>query len=293
MASPAGSTIIDLARGLIREELGSDVPSVSDAFMLSFISDADKELLRAFRKGGGNTPSASARETGYTLASDTAINDVAGITSASVTITVDSTTGFAVSGTAVIWDGEAFDIFSYTGITATSFTGVTGIAFDHEDNTEIQAVYVLPTNFKAFRRTEDYGDGVLLNSAPLTYMEAPPNAGRFSIVDDGTNKYLWLYRGASGEASVYYDKTSPTIDTIDDTVSFDEEYTYFYVWRCIEMSLFGRGDYAIIGLAKQKGDAIKLDALKDRNIGRRLRVRQFGSVGDRNFERLAIRESSL
>ena len=50
------------------------------------------------------------------------------ISTASTTIDVDSTTDFAASGTASI-DGDSF---AYTGVTATSFTGVTGISVAHD-----------------------------------------------------------------------------------------------------------------------------------------------------------------
>ena len=291
MANPDCSTIISHARTLIRAESGSDVPAVADAFMVVAIADADVELLRAFRRGGGNAPSAVARETGFTLASETAINDAAGITSASTSITVDSTTGYDSAGAAVVWDGELFDIFYYTGVTATSFTGVTGLAFNHEDSDAIQPLMALPSNFKNFRRSEGYGDGVTLDSG-LTYMEGPPSSGKFSRVDDGTTNYLWLPRGSTGDVGVLYDKISSTVDSVDDTVSFGDEALFYYVWRCIELSLFGRGDFPIITLAKQKGDMAKLDLLKDRNVGRRPRIRQFQSVGTTDYS-LAARENAL
>jgi len=291
MANPLVSEIITRARGLIRAEQGSDVPAVSDDFMISAISDADKELLRAFRGGGGNTPSSIARETGFNLASETAINDVNGVTTASTSITVDSTTGYDSAGAAMFWDKEMFDIFYYTGITATTFTGVTGIQFSHTDNTAIQPLQALPANFKNFRHTEQYGDGVSLNGFPLTYMEGPPLQGKFSMVNDGTTTYLWLFRGSTGTAGVYYDKSGSSITTTGDSVSFYDDSLYFYVWRCIEMCLFGRGEYQTIQIAKQKGDYVKLDVLKDRNNGRRVRVRQFQPVGS-NY-RLALRENAL
>lgn len=54
------------------------------------------------------------------------------ITSTSTTITVDSTTDFASSGSATI-GGDKFD---YTGITATTFTGVTNVDVSHAADTE-------------------------------------------------------------------------------------------------------------------------------------------------------------
>ena len=272
MANPSAETIIGLARDLIRAEGGSDIPAVGTTFLLKVITDVDREVFRAHRRGGGNPPSLVAREDGNDLASETAINDSDGITTSDTTITVDSTTGYDSAGAAVIWNGDKFDIFFYTGITATSFTGVTGLAFSHDDNEAIQPLYALPSNFGSFRRSDEYGDGVMV-SDPLYYREGPPTSGHFSIVDDGTTKYLWLYRDASGEASYIYNKKTDTLDSIDDTISFPADWQFFYAWRCIELGVFGRGDYNLMALAKQKGDSIKLDLLKDRNVGRRVRVR--------------------
>lgn len=278
MANPSAGTIIDLARSLIRAEAGSDVPAVGDIVMLQAITDADKELYRAHRRGGGNTPQDRALETGFTLISETAIDDSSGITSASTSITADSNSFIDSAGASVVWDADMPDIFYYTSKTSTVFSGVTGIAFDHEDNDAIQPLYKLPSNFRSFRRSEEYGDGVQLNGVPLRHTDGPPNQNQFSLVDDGTSKYLWLPRQVTGDASVLFDKTSNTIDSTDDLVSFGQDWLFFYAWRAIELSLFGRGDYEIIAFAKQKGDAAKLDNLKDRNVGRMVRVRQLATT---------------
>ena len=283
-SNPLVSTIIGRARSLISAEAGSDVPTITDDFMTFAVSDADKELLRSFRANGGNTPPAQALETGFTLITDTSINDINGVTTSSTSVTVVSTAGFQSAGAAIFWDKAMFDIFYYTSIDATTFYGVTGIAFSHANSTDIQPLLSLPSNFNGFRHSEEYADGVMLNGSPLTYMDGPPNPGHFSIVDDGTTKYLWLYRGASGNASVYYDKIPNTIATVNDTVSLGEEFMSFYIWRTIELALFGRGEYPIIQMAKQKADQVKLDCLKSQNVGRRVRVRQFGSLKDHSYQ---------
>ena len=258
-------------------ESTSDLPTVSNEFLLLAIAEADKEALRGYRKSGGNAPEARALETGFTLLADTAINDSDGIATTDTTITVDTTTGADSAGAAVVWDNNISDPFFYTGKTSTTFTGVTNIGFAHEDNDAVQFVYALPSNFGQFRRTEAYGDGVQLNGVPLRYMDGPPDPGYFSLLDDGTTKYLWLYRGATGDASVQFDKDSNTIDSTDDLISLPDDWQFFYAWRSIELSLFGRGDYAIIPVAKAKADLLKRDLLMDRNVGRMLRVRQYSS----------------
>jgi hypothetical protein len=291
MPNPSVETVVEIARKLMREESGSDLPVIGDTFMVQAVAQADREALRAYRKGGGNTPVDRALEDGFTIPSETAINDAAGTTTSTVTMTVDSTTGYDASGAAVIWDGDMPDIFFYTGVTATSFTGVTGLAFDHEDNDLIQPLLALPSNVGKFRRSEEHGDGVQLNGNPLGFIDGVPTPGKFSIRDDGTTKYLWLPKGSTGDVSIWFDKDSNTIDSVDDLISLPDDWQFFYAWRCIELALFGRGDYSIIALAKQKGDMEKLDLLKDRNVGRMIRVRKYSQFGERSS--LAYRENAL
>lgn len=288
MANPAVETIVGIARNLLRAEAGSDLPVITDAFMVQAVAEADREALRAFRKGGGNTPVEKALEFGPTLVSDTAANGA--IASGAVTVTVDSTTGFDSAGAGAVWTKNMPDVFFYTSLSATIFSGVTGIGMPHSDNDAVQALYALPSNFGKFRRAEGYGDGVQLNGVGLTFMDGFPFPGHFSMRDDGTTKYLWLPQGSTGDVSVLFDKDSNTIDSTDDLISLPEDWQFFYAWRAIELSLFGRGDYAIIPLAKANGDRIKLDLLKDRNVGRRVRVRTYGTYND---DALAIRENAL
>ena len=97
--------------------------------------------------------------------------------------------------------------------------------------------------------------------------------------DDGTTKYLWLPKGSTGNCSVLFDKDSNTIDSTDDLLSMNDDWLFFYAWRMIELSLFGRGDFAIIPIAKQRADALKLSLLEDRNVGLRVRVQRYQPVG--------------
>ncbi len=290
MAHPSTQDVIDLARALIRGESGSDVPLIQDQYMVLAVAEADREALRAYRKGGGNTPSERALDTGFTLPAETALT--VATTSASTTVSVGTTTGYDASGRAIVWDALMPDQFAYTALTATSFTGVTELAFNHEVGDACQALVALPTNFGRFRRSEEYGDGVQLNGAPLRFMEGPPNPGYFSLVDDGTTKYLWLYRGATGDASVLFDKDSNTIDDIGDLISLPVDWLHFYAWRTAQLSLFGRGDYDIIQIAQANADKAKLDLLKDRNVGRMVRVRRYDRFGGTDYS-LALRENAL
>lgn len=293
MPNPSAETVITLARGLMREDAGSDVPSLTETVMLQSCAAADREALRAYRKGAGNTPVALALEFGPTLASDTQVNNSSGVLTTDVTLTVDSTSGFDAAGAAVLWTKTMPDVFFYTSLTSTVFSGVTGIGSPHGDNDKVQALYALPSNFGGFRQAEGYGDGVQLNGDGLTYMDGNPTQGHFSMRDDGTTKYLWLPVGSSGDVSVLFDKDSNTIDSMDDLVSLPEDWLHFYAWRTIAISLFGRGDYSIIPIADENARKEKLDLLMDRKIGRAVRVRQYGGLRNDWDSTLAFRENAL
>ena len=278
MANPTAETFIGLARNLLKEDSGSDVPVVQDSFMLTALSDGNMKWARAFR-GNGSAPIVFSRETGFDLVSETAINDSAGTTTATTTITVDSTTGYDSAGIAIIWDDDMPDIFAYTGKTATTFTGVTGLAFAHEDNDPIQPAYGLPSNFGYFRKSVEYGDGVQLEGVPLSYMGGFPNPGFFSLHDDGTTKYLILSRQATGSASVLYDKISTTIDSLDDTVDVPTEYQFFLAWHLVAFAYIGReNDYGRMIAAQNESNKILQEDLRDRNVGKKIRPRTFGRV---------------
>ena len=273
MANPSTETIIGIARDLMRAESGSDVPVVSDAFLFKVVSDIDREVKRAFRRGGGNSQIANALEWGASLASETAVNNSNGVATTDTTVTADSYSGYDTAGAFAIWTNDMPDVVFYTSRTTTLASGVTGIGLAHSDNDLIQPLYKLPSNFGQFRRSDDYGDGVQLNGNPLTYMEGPPRPGHFSTRTDGTSTFLWLPKGATGTVAALFDADSDEIDSLSDLIGSGPEWTFFYAWRCIELGVFGRGDYDLMQLAKQKGDSIKLDILKDRNIGRRVRIR--------------------
>lgn len=276
MASSTASTIIGHARNIVRGESGSDAPVLSDAFLLTAISDGNLKWARAFQTTG-SAPIVFQRETGFDLANETAINDSAGTTTSTTTITVDSTTGYDSSGVAVIWDDNMPDIFAYTSVSATTFVGVTGLAFAHEDNDPIQPMYRLPSTFGAFRKSPSYGDGVRLNGVPFFFMGGPPVPGYFSMYDDGTNKFLWLPRDSTSSASVWFDKSSATIDSTDDTVDVPTEFDWFLVWHCVAFIYQGRTDDAnMYQFARAESERLLMEALRNRNIGKKIRTRPMG-----------------
>lgn len=284
MANPTALTIIGLARDLLRSDSGSDVPVIGDSFMLSGLSDANLKWVRAFRKSG-EPPVDFFRETGFDLVADTAVNQSAGIATTDTSFVVDDSDDFeATSGALVIWDDNMPDVVSYTTNTVATetFSGVTGLAFAHEDNDIVQALYKLPTNFGSFREAPTWGDGVLVNGIPHKFIQGPPPSGHFSMYDDGTNKFLWLPRDNTGSASVLYNKVSATIDSTDDTVDVPDEYKFFLVWHLVAFAFIGRsGEAEKMLFAQNESNKLLQEALDDRNTGKKIRTRSFArTTGD-------------
>ena len=280
MASTA-SSIIESAWSILRTSGAStDVPALQEAFMLTLCNQANAEWIRAFRRGSGAGPSTFQQETGFTLVAETSVNQTtiaAGATSFVATLldNFDLT-----NGSAVLWNQVMPDVFQYTTATVATetFSGVTGINFTHSSGDAIQKLYKLPTNFRSFRPSEFYGDGVQLNGMPLRYMNSPPSYGYFSMIDDGTNKWLWLPRQVTGKASVQYEKNSTTITSTSDTVDVPVDSEMFLVWRVVQAASIpknGGQPSQLYAVAKNAANLILLDALNDRNTGNSVRVKQF------------------
>lgn len=286
MANPTASSIIDLARNLLREDSGSDVPVIGDTFLLTAISDGNLKWARRFRSGGV-APIVFQRETGFDLVADTQLNEPGGITTSDNEIIVDNSDNFdTTNGAFVIWDDNLPDLISYTTNTVATetFTGVTNIGFAHEDNDVVQKLYKLPTNFGQFREAPGYGDGVRLNGSGLRFTGGPPDPGFFSMYDDGTNKFLWLPRGASNSASIWYDKNSTTIDSTDDTVDLPEEAQMFLVWHALSLCYVGREqDYGKMIAAKNEANSVLQEFLNDRNFREKIYSRPFNRRSSRDY----------
>ncbi len=283
MANSIANSILESAWALLRTNGSTtDIPALQEESMLKWLSKANMDWMTAFKRGGGSGPLGFLRETGFILAEDTAIDDVNGITSASNSITVDSQSFPDEAGAAIVWDEDLFDIFYYTSQTPTLFSGVTELAFDHDDDDVVQALYKLPATFKEFRAADGYGDGVKIGRFPYFYMEGPPTTGYFSKYDDGTDNYLWLPQGLTGKASVLFNKKSATIDTIDDTVDVPVEHEFFLVWRVIQMATIpkeGAQPSDLYVLAKNEASTILKDALNDKSIRPGVKVRSFRLLG--------------
>lgn len=263
----------------MRSEEGTDLQVLQNEFLYEAIMDGQNRWQDAFQQGGEDQVS-SQRETGFDLVSDTNLNG--DITTASTSIIVDASDDFDTSdGAVIIWDDAIPDYINYTTntIATETLSGVTGIAFAHEDDDSVQKLYKLPTNFGSFRESANWGDGVLVNGDPYKSMNGPPSPGFFSMYDDGTNKFLVLPRGLTGSASVLFNAAYATIDSTDDTVSVPDRWKFFLIWHCVSYCHVGREeDYGKMQFAAQKANEILQKALQNRNVNKKIHARSFGRL---------------
>ena len=280
----SAETIIEKVRNLARADSGTDVPVLSDDFLFEAIMDGQTKWEDAFQIGGEN-PIADQLETGFDLVAETTLNETSGITDADTSITVDDANDYdSANGAVIIWDDNIPDFLSYTTWTSgtKTFSGVTGIAFDHEDEDRLAKLYKLPTNFGSFRESPLYGDGVRLNGVPMRYIDTVPPDGYFSLYDNGTNKFLVLPRGLTGSASVLFNKSSATIDSTDDTVSVPDRFKFFLIFHCLAYAYQGRENAVDkFQFAQAESEKILMRALQNRSTGKKIRTRPFaGRAGD-------------
>ncbi len=279
MANPTAENIIENVRKIIRGEAGSDAPVVQNEFLYEAIMDGQNKWSDAFQQGGEDQIS-SQRETGFDLVADTTLDEASGITSTDTEFTVTDNLSYdATDGALLIWDDNMPDFVNYTTYTSgtKTFSGVTGIGFNHEDDDALQKLYKLPTNFGSFRESVNWGDGVQVMGIPYKFINGIPVPGFFSLYDDGTNKFLVLPRGLTGTASVLFNAAYNTIDSSEDIVGVPETAKFFLVYHCVAMCYLGRDDDANKMLfAQQQSEMILSRVLRNRNTGKKIRTRSFG-----------------
>lgn len=278
--STAGTllTLAESKASIDRTTIG--IPGCEETHLLDVVDKANREYYNKFLLGGGEPRSDRTAETGGALAADTTLNGA--ITTASVSVILDSVTGYATSGVGAVWDDTSPDFIEYTGISTLTLTGVTGIGYSHADEADFSILYALPANFESFRSTSDSPDGVDVNGIPYRFTTGVPVGNQFSVYDNGT-KYLLFSQGTTGNYSVRYNKGATTISATGTSVDVpvaDEEFIVFRLVEHISDIIYGAGSVQS-QVARQKANKVMLDALKRRNVGKRLRSGRPWGVNDR------------
>ena len=248
------------------------VPGLEETMLLAVVDRENEKYLNNHIKVGGEPPETLRREVGFDLVADT--NLTAAVATTDIIVVVTDSSNFPVSGAFVIWDAEMPDITFHTGNDLlTTFSGVTSIGFSHEIGDRVQRVYQLPADFESVRSTHRAHDGVLLNGFPVSYSSAFPRGNTFNIIDNGTNQFIWFSQGVSNDAFMWYNASPTNITLTTDVVDVPFRDEYYIVWGLVEhIREVLQRPVQDIREARLKANEIMLDALKRRNVGKRVRT---------------------
>lgn len=270
------------------------IPGAEQAMLINIVDKANREYYNRFLRGIGEPKADMVAETGGTIVASTTLDGA--VTSASTSIILDSVTGYATSGAGVIWDNASPDIVEYTGISTLTLTGVTGIGYNHEDADEFSVLYALPANFGSFRSTQDSPDGVEVDGVQYRFVTGTPYGNQFAEYNNGTTRYLFFPLGVTGDYSVRYNKKAATITATTDSIDVpvdDEDFIVYRVAEHIYDVVYGAGSTQS-QFAHAQANRILLDALKRRNVGKRLKTgRSWGVNGRRDGIPLSEYQNSL
>jgi hypothetical protein len=280
MANSTIGTLIGYAEAkasIDRTTIG--IPGCEETMLLYVGDRANREYYSKFIQGGGEPKTDRKSETGGTLAADTTLNGA--ITTASTSIILDSVTGYATSGAGAVWSDSNPDFIEYTGISTLTLTGATGIGYSHDDEDTFTVMYALPSNFESFRTSPDNPDGVMVNGIPYRHTTSSPVGNQFYVYDNGTTKYLLFPRDTTGRYDVNYNEGATALTTTASVVDTPIDDENFIVERIVEHIfniIYGAGSTQG-QIAKQDANKILLDALKRRNVGKRLRAGRSWGTG--------------
>jgi len=271
--STAG-TLLDLGQEkakIDRADIG--LAGLESTHLLHVVDQLDRKYQKAFRRGG-EAKRVIYSEDGGTIPSKT--NLAADVAKDATSLSVDSISGATSGGGAArIFDQNMSDIWEYTNGSSKTITGVTGINFAHEEDDSVHWLQKLPSNFGDFRSTQDSEDGVMVNGLPYRFITGDPDAREFSVYESSTGIYLIFPRGLTGDYHVRYNKTGTTIDEESDSVTVpieDEDYITFGVAEHILLIVDANLYSVRIADFKRQKATILSNSLKERNLGRALRI---------------------
>lgn len=135
------------------------------------------------------------------------------------TATVGSTTNFESSGAVLI----ERDIVNYTGKTSTTLTGVSNQYMAHAEGVRVDPLYILPTDYlrtpEVLRRAGGAEVSYRIDYVNEFEFEEDMRVSKFTIINDGDTKYLWVVGISSGDTitCMYYKKPTVLSDDADTT----------------------------------------------------------------------------
>lgn len=210
---------------LLRQEGNSSgVPGLEEDRTIDWINDLHKQYFDEFTNAGKNLPQYMRKHDGDTMVVRT--NLAADIAAGAVTFTIGSSDSLDASGAGVIYKNYQYDIFTYTGNSGGTVSGVSGIAFAHEKGQIVSKLYPLAADFGRMRIEKDRGEGVRVNGAGYTQVPDMPGYRQYSLWQNPSDSawYLWLPHITSGDVIIVYDKTPTELTTTSSTLDIPSQY---------------------------------------------------------------------
>jgi len=146
-------------------------------------------------------------------------------TAAAATLTVADTSGAATSGTLTVVDGASSQNLTYTGKTATSFTGVAGGTLVHAIGVLVEFPFPASTSVLTIGNgTNSETASVVVNAAPASAFTASGTGATLATLDPGTysiNAYVPGFGFATGSTATFqsFQGGTPNSDGVTGTVT--------------------------------------------------------------------------
>lgn len=264
-----------MANNLLRQDGdATGVPGLESSATITWVNDLHKQFFDEYLKSYGNYPAYMKKEKGYTAASSTAL--AADVAAGATSLTVDSSSALDTSGAAVIYKNSQYDIFTHTGNSGGTVSGIpasgTGtIDFSHEEDEEVSKLYALPSDFGRMRIEKERGEGVRVNGSPFFQTPDMPSSGHYSLWQ-GESWYLWMPRGQSGDILVAYDKKPTTLSATTTEIDIPEQYPdhWYIVWGLVGIFKRVLDDEYVAQIERIEQDKVLNAAFARPNAGKKL-----------------------
>lgn len=287
MANKTVQDIYTATDSLLRQEGNSSgVPGMEETQTIVWINDLHQQFFDEFTTAGMNYPPYMKKRKGYTGVSGTYLT--ADVTSGASSFTVNSSDALDTSGAGVIYKNSQYDIFTHSGNSSGTVSGVSGVDFDHDENEAVTKLYALPSDFGRFRIEHDRmtrGEGVRVNATGYTEVPDMPAGTQFSRYQaSDASWYLWMPQNETGDILVTYDKkpTSLTLttSTIDIPSSLPDHWYLIYGLAAIFKQVLD--ETYVPTKERQQQEMVLKAAMKRASAGKRIQVsnvyfRRFGS----------------
>lgn len=283
MANKTAQDIYGYAEDILSFD-GADIgiPGLEESRTIEWIADLDKQLFEEFYERGIMVPQEMSSHYGVDAVAGTYLDGNASdtVAAAATSMLINDSDALATSGAGVIYDNNQFDIFTHTGNSSGSVTGIpaTGsgsLNFAHEDGNAVERLYPLPSDFGRMRPSRRTGvasrdhDGVMIDGYGYREIPTMPSGYSFSLYKNSSGSwFLWIPQGTSGQIMNFYDLAPNTIDEVSDTISWATPYHWYHVWGLV--GLFRKVQDEDYDMAAERIEQLKVvnQAISKRSAGK-------------------------